>query len=401
MLRGVIICPDGELRESLENALASTRIVGIARKLDHYPNMVDLVRFLRAAAPEVVFLSVESHTAAVEVAQRIEEQAPGTCVVAADRTCDSSTLLEIMHSGIREFISPPFDLDNLRQMLRRIHETLERKPPKVSSTEALFAFLPSKAGVGCSTIALNTAVALSKMPQTKVLLADFDLNSGIIGFMLQLDSQYSITQAAESALDLDEHVWPKLVCPVGGLDVIPSGKLKPGFRIEPAQTRHLVEFARRHYQAICVDLSGMMEKYSVEILHEAKRILLVCTAEIPALHLAREKVSYLRTLELDGRVSILVNRSHKRGQIDVPEIEKLLGFPVFMQFPNDYLAVHTAVAAGKPVDLSSELGQRFQQLAQSMSSGRGPAPAQKRSWLDMVMPRKKADLAPAAAGPEI
>src|SRR5205814_7896976 len=60
MLRSVIICPDQKLGTELMEALAATQRVEVVRTLDHYPNDVALARFLRAAAPEVVFLSVES-----------------------------------------------------------------------------------------------------------------------------------------------------------------------------------------------------------------------------------------------------------------------------------------------------------------------------------------------------
>src|SRR2546425_9875844 len=106
MLRGVIICPDRELGDRLENALQSSRLVSVARRLDTYPNPVELNRFMRACAPEVVFLSVESRQEALETAKRIEGQAAGTQIVAVNRTCDPQTLLETMRVGIREFLSP-------------------------------------------------------------------------------------------------------------------------------------------------------------------------------------------------------------------------------------------------------------------------------------------------------
>ena len=77
----------------------------------------------------------------------------------------------------------------------------------------------------------------------------------------------------------------------------------------------------------------MMERYSVEILQEAKRVYLVTTAELPALHLCREKLNFLRSQDLDGRVSILLNRAQKRGQISTAEMEKLFGMPVQMDIP--------------------------------------------------------------------
>src|SRR5713226_8841807 len=303
MLRGVFICPDRDLGDRLIGALLESHRIGIARRLEAYPNAVDLGRFLRAVAPEVVFLSIETPKQALEIAKRIEEQSPGTQIIAINRSCDQATLLGTMQAGIREFLSPPFEQKSLLDALQRIEALVAQNPPSFETTDSVFAFLPAKAGAGATTIAVNASLALSRMPQTNVLLADLDLNSGLVGFMLLLtQAQYTIVDAAESALEMDENLWPKIVSSKGDLDVLPVGRLSPGFRIEAAQIRHLLDYARRHYSAIVVDLSGMMEKYAVEVLHEAKRVYLVTTAELPSLHLAREKLVFLRSHDLDGRV---------------------------------------------------------------------------------------------------
>jgi len=87
MLRGVIICSDKDLSVELQDALTETHRIGILRSLDHYPSEVELTRFLRATGPNVVFLSVEMVKVALELAGRIEGQAPGTQIVVFDRAC--------------------------------------------------------------------------------------------------------------------------------------------------------------------------------------------------------------------------------------------------------------------------------------------------------------------------
>lgn len=392
MLRGAIISPDQELSERLQAALEGQRIA-VLRRVYRYPNTVDLVRFLRAAAPQVVFLSVESRADALDVAARIAAGAPGTQVVALNRTCDPPTLLESMRAGIREFVSPPFDSRAISELVARLEEALEQRPVAIESTDALYAFLPAKPGVGSTTVAVNTALALSELPDHDTLLADFDLNCGLVGFMLRLNPQYSVIDAAENALDMDENLWPKLVSSAGRLDVLPSGKLNPGFRIEAAQIRHMVEFARRNYKAICVDLSGLMEKFSVELMHEAKKIFMVVTPEIPSLHLARERLTFLRQLDLESRVALVLNRAEKRHESAQAEIEKLFGRPIFMSLPNDYSGVHAALTAGKSVSKTSPLGKRFHDMAHTLSGKCASASEQKRGLFDLLPLRKKPALA--------
>jgi pilus assembly protein CpaE len=180
--------------------------------------------------------------------------------------------------------------------------------------------------------------------------------------------------------------------------------MNPSFRLEGTHVRHLLDFARRNYKSICVDMSGNMEKFSLEIMLEAKKIFLVCTPEIPSLHLAREKYLFLKNIELGDRVSVLLNRCTKRNQvISSQQIEDLLGLPVTMTFPNDYHGVHTALTAGKQVEPNSELGRHFQTLAETMLDVKpsGPAPPaapKKKSLLDVFnfKPAGRSVPAPAA-----
>ncbi|MCC6536971.1 MAG: hypothetical protein IT162_05445, partial [Bryobacterales bacterium] len=323
--------------------------VGLMKLSDRYLTGYDLERFLRANAPQIVFLSIEDLVKAKEMLRGIEETLPGCQVVAIDRTCDPTVLLNLMQIGVREFLTYPFESQAYAATVNRLAEQLDKRPAKIEFSDNVFCFLPSKAGAGTTTIALNTAVAMSRMPDSHVLMMDLDLNSGLVGFMLKLDNVYTIYEAAENAGKLDEHLWPQLVASIGKLDVLPAGRLDPQTRIEPMQVRQLVSFARRFYSSICIDLSGNMEKFSIEVMQDAKKVFIVCTPEIPSLHLARQKLSLLQTMDLGDKVSILMNRAQKRPIISTEQIQSLLGVPVYQEFPNDYRGVHNALTTGREI----------------------------------------------------
>ncbi|MBL8242159.1 MAG: hypothetical protein JNM66_32335 [Bryobacterales bacterium] len=374
MLRGIIITPDEGLAEELQDLLSHVSTLGIVRWVDRYPNAIDLGRTLRAHSPQVVFLGLQDMDAAFETASRVEACVPGMQIVTFGNNADPQALIALMRVGIREYLASPFQLRDTLETLSRVQENLERNPLRPFESEYIFSFLPAKPGVGTSTIAMNAAWACSRLPETKTLLMDLDLNSGMQRFMLKLDNEYSIVDASENAFKLDETLWPQLVTSIGHMDVLHSGRLNPGYRIEGAQVRSMVEFARRNYQSVCVDLSGNMEKYSIEIMQESKRVFLVTTPEIASLHLARERYHYLRQLDLGDRIQLVLNRAQKRAPISVSQIEDLLGLPVLACIQNDYQGVSRALTAGKPVDGSSELAREFQQLASAMME-RKPAKA--------------------------
>ena len=383
LLRSIIISPDSELAQKLESAVSIFGEVAISRKLNQYPSPVDLTRALRAHAPDVVFLSFEAPDKAMDVASFIHSESKGVQVVALGRDCDAALLRNIMRAGIRECLALPFERHAVSEALRNVREMMDRQPAVPENTNHIYSFLPAKAGAGTSTMALNVAGAMARRPSTPVLLSDFDLNSGMTRFVLKLQNDYSVQDAVEHAGHIDENLWPQLVTSVGSLDVLHAGRISPNVRIEPSQIRNLIEFMRRNYAVLCFDLSGNLERYSMEIMQESLRIFMVCTLEVPSLFLAREKLAFLRGLELDDRVSVVLNRCSRKPLLTKQQVEDVLGVPVTKMIPNDYHGVNHAITSGKLVAQESELGKQFTLFANELLDKKQHSAAEtKHKFLD-------------------
>jgi Flp pilus assembly CpaE family ATPase len=233
------------------------------------------------------------------------------------------------------------------------------------------------------------SAALSRHADTRVLLSDFDLNSGMLRFLLRLKNQNCILDALEHAPSMDETLWPQLVSSIGALDVLHAGGINPNLRVEPDQVHYLIQFMRRNYKVLCFDLSGNLERYSIEIMRESKRIMLVCTPEVPSLHLAKEKLAFLRTLDLHERVSVLLNRLDRKATLGTKQVEDLLGVPVFRSFSNDYTAVNNATNSAQPIRADSAIGKQFEDFAQSLTDQR-VRPREKHKFLELFRLSKTA-----------
>ena len=142
----------------LERSLAEVGRVGVVRAVDHYPDLVELTRLLRAAAPEVMFLGTEAMGRVGDLVKQIEAHAPGVQIIAISRAPDPEVILESMRSGIREFVALPFNHHNLEEAITRVEEQVHKRPPAFQTSDLVYSFLPSKAGVGTSTIALNLSL---------------------------------------------------------------------------------------------------------------------------------------------------------------------------------------------------------------------------------------------------
>jgi len=385
MLRTVIIGPDARQAQLLENALSAlTNELSVARVVLDYPNDGELVRILRTYAPDVIFLSFERADLAMKVAERVAQEVEGVQFVAYHRDCDAATLREIMRAGVRELVAEPFELNALVESIRNVKTLVDQKPPMYSAKGRIYSFLPAKAGSGATTLALNLSAALSRVGNTRVLLSDLDLSSGILRFLLKIRNEHAIMEVIEHIYELDENLWQQLVTTVAKLDVLHSGPLNPNVDVEPSQVHDLAQFWLRNYDVVCVDLSGNLERYSLEILRDSQQVFLVCTPEVPSLHLTREKLAFLKTLDLDNRVSIVLNRVSKQSLLTPQQVQDVLGVPVKYNFINDYQVVNTATRAGDFVDPKSKLGLQFADLASSLLNRSTVEIASKRKFLEFL-----------------
>ena len=239
----------------------------------------------------------------MEVVRIAEQESSHVQIVAVHRTMDPEILRESMRAGVREFLVEPFERKAVWDSLSHVKDLLARHPAHYETTNHIFTFFPSKAGSGASTVALNVGAAMARQKGMRVLLSDFDLNSGMMRFLLKLDNPHSVPEACEHCTELDDNLWPQLVTSVNGLDVLHAGRINPNLRIDASQVRTLIAFMRRNYQSLVFDVSGNLERYSIELMQESKNILLVCTPEIASLHQAREKMIFLKDMDLDGRGS--------------------------------------------------------------------------------------------------
>jgi pilus assembly protein CpaE len=258
-----------------------------------------------------------------------------------------------------QILSSPFESVEVGEVLDQLERDLEVRPVVIDSTDRFFAFMPAKAGVGASTIAANTTWAFSQIENTSVLLADFDMASGVTEFMFNTSHDRNLADATAHGRQLDDDAWRSLVKTVGNTDLLLSGAPRVGEGIPRVQVAQLIEFARRNYNVVCADLPDTFDETTLAVLREANKIMLVTTPELPSLRLAHLKVLLLRKLDLFDKVSLLVNRVSDRIALSLPEIEKTVGLPVLMSFPCDYDDVSDAIREGRPAPVLTTSVQKF------------------------------------------
>src|SRR5438045_3059693 len=106
------------------------------------------------------------------------------------------------HAGVTELLVSPVTIKEFQAgVFRGIHKL------RSGLQENLVAFLPAKAGSGCTTVALNTAGRLAGALGHKVLLIEGDLNSGVLSILLNVKAPRSLLDALENSSRLDYSLW--------------------------------------------------------------------------------------------------------------------------------------------------------------------------------------------------
>jgi pilus assembly protein CpaE len=352
--------------------------MALSKILDQYPAPEILTRLVRAWAPEVIFLSMEDAEAAEATSRQITKEFPAIQQVALHSSQEPWVFRHVLSLRMRELLVSPVSPEELAHSLDQLALHLDAHPADIGSTKKFFAFLPAKGGVGASSIAANATWALTKVPETKVLLADFDMHSGSVGFLFDRDHEYSINDAATRGGELDDEAWQRLTRKSGDVDLLLSGAPKMRETLTGLQVSHLIDFARRNYSVINADLPDTFDEISLTVMREANQIFVVTTPELSALRLARLKVLLLQKLDLEEKASLVVNRVAKSNELSLQEIEQTVGLPVFMSFPSDYSGMMAAAREGRAV---TKLAPHFQRFAEKLMDKK-PLPEKRARFIE-------------------
>ena len=371
VLTALSIIPDRDLAGQLSAALERTRSFQILSEFKSYPAHQTLEIRVRQTKPDVILLDLASDLdQACELIRCIASFNLQVHVVGLHVRNDSDAILRSLRSGASEFLYAPFDVQTQNDAVARLHRLLQPGPAYEAEPGSILAFSSAKPGSGASTLAAQTAFALRRTTSKRVLLADFDLMGGMIGFYLKLTNTKSLLDLLPSADRLHEGAWASAVATVDSVDILAAPETPYAGPVDAARLHAVMEYARMHYDWVVIDLPVVFQRLSLMTISESDRAFLVSTSELPSLHLARKAVNLLDQLGFPkDRFQIMMNRIDRRDEIAGADIERLFNCAIDARIPNDYFSLHRAVTLGQPVDAHCELGKAMESLAGRLSSG--------------------------------
>ena len=359
-----------DLWEQAQACLADLpfRIIVEHQDVGDVSNFLDRLERMR---PDVVLVDISDWKEPLEtLVSSIRGAVGDPMIIALNTTAESDAILASLRAGINEYLYPPLQEPLKRALEKRSAERSRRRDGSTKSGGKAFGFMSAKGGCGATTLVTHVASELGRLNQ-KVLLTDLDLDAGMVAFITKTKSVYSILDAVNNLHRLDLHYWKALVSNgIPGVEIVSSPLALASKQVpKDDQIRHVLAFARPHYDWTLVDLGRSLSRTSMAALDEIDEVCLVTTLEVPALHQSKQ---IIQTLLDSGygknRVKLILNRAPKRLDITAGELEKMLGVPIFCMIPNDYPELYETYAEGRMLNRSSDLGKHMTRLALKLAN---------------------------------
>jgi pilus assembly protein CpaE len=372
-LTALLISPDRDLSRQILASLPVTRTFQVLADVKSYLPEQALELRLRQLKPDVVLLDlVTDIEQACETIRIVSSFKPAAQVIGLHHSKDSQAIVRSLRMGASEFLHAPFEASAQREAAARIRRLRQPDQPIEQEPASIICFSSTKPGSGASTLATQTAFALRRLTGRRVLLADFDLMGGAIGFYLKIRHNYSLADALSAAEQLDPNIWSMITVNTDGVDILASPEEPSTTPIDPDRLSAVLESARRRYEWIVIDLPVIFHRTSMLTFSESDKCFLVSTSELPSLHLTRRAISMLATLGFDkNRYKVVVNRVNRRDGLAEADLEKMFNYPVDSTFPNDYFALHRVVTLGEPLGGEGDLGKAVESLASRLAGVTG------------------------------
>jgi pilus assembly protein CpaE len=290
-----------------------------------------------------------------------------------------------LRAGADDDIVKPF---HPLELIARIKALLARSggtPKPKAGTEAptlarLCSFYGAKGGVGTTTLAINTAIALATRLRRRTALFDANLQFGDERVFLDLGLDSSSIVNAISEPDLDADLLKKLmVTHRSGIDLLlaPPNPEQADIvaerqRTEPGTLTNILHLLRKTYDSTIVDTGRTIDDFTLQLFDESDVIFVVMTADLSCLKNVRLVLETMDSLGFErSKVQLVLNRSNAYTGINVDNAESALGRKIDYQIINEYRGAISALNSGEPFMSSrpdGPLGAALSKFAQDIDA---------------------------------
>jgi len=391
-IRVLIVDDIAETRENVRKLLQFETDVDVTGAAGSGKEGIQLAQELD---PDVVLMDINMPDIdGISATEIIRQKQPHIQVIILSVQNDQNYMRRAMLAGARDFLTKPPMGDELISAVRRAGEMARVERTKgaqqrlgaastsgsptsmtnqapVSLGKSITVYSP-KGGTGCTTIAVNLALALNN-EDTRTVLVDANLQFGDVAIFINEQGKNVILELAPRVDELEPDLVEDILIKheASGLRILPAPQ-RPEMaeQINADQFSKVLQYLQRMYAYVVVDTSPMLSDVILSTIDISNVLVLVTTQEIPAIKNARLFLDLLQNLGIGKeRVVFTMNRYDKRIAITPERVSDNLKQEIVATIPLDEKIVITAVNRGVPFMLDNKtqpVGRGILSLAEAV-----------------------------------
>lgn len=343
----------------------------------------EAMRLARQLKPDVVLMDINMPGMdGIMATEAIYNSEPDTAIIIISIQGEPEYLKKAMAAGARDYLVKPLSSNELSETIRRVSNSYRTRAVRTASVPAavetknepalpsnrIIVVFSSKGGVGKTTLSCNLAVCLAQESRKNVALVDLNLQGGDVSVMLNLSPRGTISDLVKEEDQIEYSLINSFMAPhMSGLKILPA-PLRPE-EADVITSGHVVEILtmlKQHYDFIIVDTTPLFNDLTLSTMEMADDILLTFTRDLAAIKHVATDMEILETLELSGKVKLVLNQATLDYGIKINELEKRLNRTPAAMLPYDEKTVLSSVNKGHPFVLTHQ-NTRIAQSIRSFS----------------------------------
>jgi pilus assembly protein CpaE len=383
-IRTLIVDDIAETRENVRKLLqfeADVEVVGAAR------SGREGIQLAQELDPDVILMDINMPDIdGISATETIRQHSPHIQVVILSVQSDQNYMRRAMLAGARDFLTKPPMGDELISAIRRAGEMAHVERSKssqgrigASSTSAglpvvsalgsstslgkIITVYSPKGGTGCTTVAVNLAIALNN-EATRAVIVDGSLQFGDVAMFVNEQGKNTILDLAPRVDDLEVDMVEDILIKhqASGVSILAAPpRPEMAERVSADQFVKVLQFLQKMFAYVVVDSASLLTDVVLGSIDVSDIILVITTQEIPAIKNTRLFLDLLQTMGIGkDHIVFSINRFDKRISITPEKISENLKQEVSVTIPLDEKVVITAVNRGVPfmVDNKNQLASK-------------------------------------------
>jgi pilus assembly protein CpaE len=373
-IRVLIVDDIAETRENIRKLLqfeADIEVVATAR------TGREAIQISQEVNPDVVLMDINMPDMdGIAATEAIRQKMPSVQVVILSVQGDQNYMRRAMLVGARDFLTKPPMPDELVAAIRRAGKMAFEERSKSSQAFAaaqigtlqpmistslnrgkIILIYSPKGGTGCTTIAVNLAVALHN-EETRVVIVDANLQFGDVAIFLNEQGKNTILDLTPRVDELDPEIVDNVMIKnaASGVHILASpSRPENADKVSADQLTNLLRYLSQLYAYVIVDSSAYLTDISLAILDIADSIVLIGTQDIPSIKNDRLFLDLMLTLSIPAeKIAFVMNKYDKRIAISPEKVGENLKQKVLAVIPLDERTVIPAVNRGVPFMLDNK-----------------------------------------------